>query len=276
MTLAADWSGAVGDVWADEWQRTDRGFGTMTVRLDAAILAAAPEQGSAIDVGCGAGATSIALAQARPGLHVTGVDLSPALVEIARARADGLANLSFHVADMATTGDFDGTADLLVSRHGVMFFDDPIAGLTALRRAAAPDGALVFSCFDSVTRNRFAADPMRAVTGQEPQPAAGYAPGPFAFAEPDFVAATLSAAGWGRLHREVVAFDYRVGAGDDPIDDAVNFFTRIGPSAPLLRAASPDERAAMISRLTDTVRRHLHDGVVDFPASAWLWSARAA
>jgi SAM-dependent methyltransferase len=276
MTLAEDWTGKVGDVWAEEWQRTDRGFGAMTAHLNAAILAAAPEQGKAIDVGCGAGATSIALAKARPALQVTGVDLSAALVDIARTRATGLANLSFHVADMSVTRDFDDTADLLVSRHGVMFFDDPVAGMRALRRAAAPGGALVFSCFDSITRNHFALDPIMAVTGQMPQSATRYAPGPFAFADPDFVAATLGAAGWGSLHREAVAFDYRVGAGDDPVGDAVNFFTRIGPSAPLLRAAAPDEREAMIARLTDTVTQHLHDGAVDFPASAWLWSARAA
>jgi SAM-dependent methyltransferase len=276
MTLGADWSGAVGNVWAEEWQRTDRGFGAMTAHLDAAILAAAPAQGRAIDVGCGAGATSIALAKARPGLQVTGIDLSSAEVEVARTRAAGLANLSFRVADMAATSAFDGMADLLVSRHGVMFFEDPVAGMTALRRAAAPGGALVFSCFDSITRNRFAVEPIIAVTGQEPQPAARYAPGPFAFADPDFVTATLSAAGWGSLHLEAVAFDYRVGAGDDPVGDAVNFFTRIGPSAPLLRAAPPEERGAMLGRLTDTVARRLHDGVVDFPAAAWLWSARAA
>lgn len=276
MTFARDWAGAVGEIWADEWRRTDRGFSAMTPYLDAAILAAAPERGNAIDIGCGAGGTSIALARARPGLTVTGIDLSPALVETARSRGAGCGNLSFRVADATAASDLDGTADLLVSRHGVMFFDDPVAGMTALRRLAVPGGALVFSCFDSVTRNRFAADPIAAVTGREPQPATGYAPGPFGFADPDFVTATLTAAGWGELHREAVAFGYRVGAGDDPVGDAVNFFSRIGPSAPLLREASPDDRPAMIARLTETVRQHLHDGAVDFPAAVWLWSARAA
>ncbi len=276
MTFANDWAGAVGDVWAGEWQRTDRGFAAMTPHLDAAILAAAPQQGRAIDIGCGAGGTSIALAKARPGLTVTGIDLSSALVDTARSRAGGCDNLSFRIADATAAPDLDGTADLLVSRHGVMFFDDPVAGMAALRRLAVPGGALVFSCFDSVTRNRFAADPIAAATGREPQPATDYAPGPFGFADPDFVAATLVAAGWGGLRHDAVAFGYRVGAGDDPVGDAVNFFTRIGPSAPLLRAASPDERAAMIARLTETVRQHLHDDVVDFPAAAWLWSARAA
>jgi SAM-dependent methyltransferase len=276
MTSANDWAGAVGDTWADEWQRTDRGFAAMTPYLDAAILAAAPEQGRAIYIGCGAGGTSIALARARPGLKVTGIDLSSTLVDTARSRAAGCDNLSFRVADATANPDLEGTADLLVSRHGVMFFDDPAAGMAALRRLAVPDGALVFSCFDSITRNRFAADPMAAAAGREPQPATEYGPGPFGFADPDFVTATLTAAGWGELRHEAVAFGYRVGAGDDPIADAVNFFTRIGPSAPLLRAATPEERPAMLARLTDVVARHLHDGVVDFPASAWLWSARAA
>lgn len=275
MTGASDWSGKVGDVWAAEWQRTDRGFAAMTPHLDAAILAAAPLQGNAVDIGCGAGGTSLALARARPDLTVTGVDLSPSLIDIARTRGADVPNLSFRVADIAVGNALDDTADLLVSRHGVMFFDDPIAGLSAVRRVARPGAALVFSCFDSVTRNRFAADPLATVTGQEPTPATRYAPGPFAFADPDFVAETLAAAGWVDPHHRSVAFAYRVGAGPDPVGDAVDFFTRIGPAAPLLRAAAPDERAAMIARLTELVTRRLDGGVVDFPAAAWLWSARA-
>lgn len=274
MTFARDWAGAVGEIWADEWQRTDRGFSAMTPHLDAAILAVAPERGKAIDIGCGAGGTSLALARARPGLTVTGIDLSPALIDTARSRAAGYDNLSFRVADATAAPDL--TADLLVSRHGVMFFDDPVAGMSALRLLAVPGAALVFSCFDSVTLNRFAADPIAAATGHEPQPATAYAPGPFGFADPDFVTATLTAAGWGELHREAFAFGYRVGAGDDPVGDAVSFFSRIGPSAPLLRNASPEERPAMIARLTEVVRQHFHDGAVDFPAAVWLWSARAA
>ncbi|MEG3144044.1 class I SAM-dependent methyltransferase [Sphingomonas sp. RT2P30] len=276
MTGAHDWSGAVGDVWAAEWQRTDRGFAAMTPFLDAAILAVAPLQGNAIDIGCGAGGTSLALARARPELTVTGVDLSPSLIDIARTRGADLPNLSFRVADITLGNALDDSADLLVSRHGVMFFDDPVAGLAAVRRVARPGAALVFSCFDSVTRNRFAADPLATATGQEPVSATGYAPGPFAFADPDFVAETLAAAGWTDLHHQSVAFAYRVGGAPDPVGDAVNFFTRIGPAAPLLRAAAPDARTAMIARLTELVTRHLHDGVVDFPAAAWLWSARAA
>ncbi len=275
MTGAHDWSGAVGDVWAAEWQRTDRGFAAMTPHLDAAILAAAPIRGNAIDIGCGAGGTSLALARARPELTVIGVDLSASLIDIARTRGADVPNLSFRVADITAGDALDDSADLLVSRHGVMFFDDPVAGLAAVRRVARPGAALVFSCFDSVTRNRFAADPLATATGQEPVPATAYAPGPFAFADPDFVAETLAAAGWADLHHQSVAFSYRVGAGPDPIGDAVDFFKRIGPAAPLLRAAAPDARAAMIDRLTGLVTRHLHDGVVDFPAAAWLWSARA-
>ena len=275
MTGTLDWRGPVGDVWAAEWQRTDRGFAAMSQHLDAAIAAAAPEHGCAIDVGCGAGATSIALAQARRELHVTGIDLSAALVEIARGRAANCTNVSFRVADMLATHDLDGTADVIFSRHGVMFFDDPVAGMAALRRAARPGAALVFSCFDRITRNRFAADPIAAVTGQEPSPAAHYAPGPFGFADPVFVAQTLAAAGWGRLRHEAVPFNYRVGAGDDPVGDAVDFFKRIGPAAPILRAAGADERPAMLGRLTDLVSRRLEAGVVDFAAVAWLWSAQA-
>ena len=84
MTTNAEWAGRVGDVWAREWSRTDRSFANLTPHLNNAVLAAAPERGCAIDLGCGAGETSIALATARPDLDVTGVDVSEDLIEVAR------------------------------------------------------------------------------------------------------------------------------------------------------------------------------------------------
>ena len=81
MTTVLDWQSRVGDVWAAEWRRTDRGLADLSRYLDAAILAAAPAGSfAALDVGCGAGATSAALASHRPDSTITGIDLSDALV----------------------------------------------------------------------------------------------------------------------------------------------------------------------------------------------------
>jgi SAM-dependent methyltransferase len=274
MTEAHDWIGRVGGVWASEWRRTDRSFGALAQRLDAAILAIAPETGRALDIGCGAGATSLALAAARPRLAVTGVDLSPAQLTVARERAAACANLDFAEGDVLAVAAKRAPIDLFVSRHGVMFFADPVSAFAALHAAAAPGARLVFSCFRDPSENRWANDFVVAVTGSPPAPRAG-APGPFAFADRNRVAAILGRAGWTGAAAEPVDYAWRAGAGDDPIADALSFFTRIGPAAPLLRELPLAPREAALARIAAVCEQHRADDAVDFPAAAWLWTARA-
>jgi SAM-dependent methyltransferase len=274
MTDASDWTGRVGETWASEWRRTDRSFGALADRLNAAILGLAPETGTALDIGCGAGATSLALAAARPRLAVTGVDLSPALLAVARDRAAGRANLAFVGGDVLRAAAKLAPIDLMVSRHGVMFFADPVAGFAALHAAAAPGAPLVFTCFRAPALNAWAVDVAAAVCGAPPAPRPDD-PGPFAFADRERVARILSHAGWSDVSAEPVDFAWCAGVGDDPVADAVSFFTRIGPAAPLLRDLPPDRREAASGRIARLCAARLAGGAVEFPAAAWLWTARA-
>lgn len=274
MTEAYDWIGRVGGTWASEWRRTDRSFGDLTVRLNAAILAAAPETGRALDIGCGAGATSLALAAARPQLAVTGADLSRDMLAVARERAAGCANLDFIEGDVLRTAAKRAPIDLMVSRHGVMFFADPVPAFAALHAAAAAGGRLVFSCFRDRLENPWANDLAVAVTGSPPAPRDD-APGPFAFADHDRVAAILADAGWADATAEPADYAWHAGAGDDSVADAVAFFTRIGPAAPLLRELPQPEREAALARIAAVCEQHRTGDAVDFPAAAWLWTVRA-
>lgn len=273
MTTATDWTGRVGRTWAAEWQRTDRSFADLSPRLDAAIRAAAPAGAfRAIDVGCGAGSTSLALAQARPDARVTGLDLSAELIAVAQTRATGRATMSFQAGDAVASAQGLPPADLLVSRHGVMFFADPVAAFTGLRVAASPDAALVFSCFRDRADNPWAMDLIEQVTGARPQPITGYAPGPFGFADQATTAAILESAGWTTASVARVDFAYVAGAGLDPIADAADFFHHIGPLASALKTA---DDPALDDRLKSALMRYDRDGVVTFPASAWIWHATA-
>ncbi|MHA6723036.1 class I SAM-dependent methyltransferase [Sphingomonas sp. RS2018] len=271
MTGTHDWAGAVGDVWAQEWRRTDRSLADLSRHLDAAILSAAPAGAlSALDIGCGAGATSLALASDRPDARIVGVDLSAGLIDAARSRA-GQGGPSFETGDATMLAGKRGPFDLLYSRHGVMFFDDPVAAFRSLRASAQPGARLVFSCFRDWQHNAFARDLATALGGGAPQ--AG--PGPFAFADRDHVAGILAAAGWSDGDATAVDFAYRAGAGADPVDDAVSFLTRIGPAASNLRTAPAADRAALIDTLRSVVARYHLGDTVDFPAAAWIWSAKA-
>lgn len=276
MTDADQWRGRVGGVWAEEWRRTDRSFACLAPLLDAAILAVAPASGTALDVGCGAGSTGLALAAARPGLRVTGIDLSPELVAVAAGRRAGTPNFDVEVADVSAPPAWLAVRrfDLAVSRHGVMFFADPAAGLCAIRRLLAPGAPLVFSCFQSAAHNPWATELGAAVAG-EPPPPAGDAPGPFAFADADRVAALLGAAGWAQAEVRAAEWRYVAGEGADPVADALGFVTRIGPAARALAASSADGREAALSRLRVALARRRTGDTIDFPAAAWIWTARA-
>lgn len=274
MTSASDWQARVGDVWAAEWRRTDRSFAGLSRQLNAAILTAVPSgPATVMDIGCGAGGTSLALAAARPDLRITGVDLSPALIEVARARAAGPES-RFRVADALVAAE-ELNPDLLVSRHGVMFFADPVAAFTRLRAAAAPGAPLVFTCFRARALNPWAGELVAALTGHAPADPAGYAPGPFGFADRVFVTDLLATAGWTRITAEPIDFAYVAGAGPDPIADGVSYLSRIGPAASAIAAVPQPDRAGLRTRLAELLAPYRTDSHVQVPAAAWLWRAQA-
>ncbi|UIJ43899.1 methyltransferase domain-containing protein [Sphingomonas cannabina] len=273
MTGAIEWTGTVGRTWAEEWRRTDRSFAAFTPHFDAAILAAAPpDRFRAADIGCGAGSTSLALAAARPDAEVLGIDLSAELVAVATARAQDRANLAFVAGDALDVTERHASFDLIVSRHGVMFFADPVAAFARLHAAAAPDARLIFSCFRDRSLNPWAEEIPAAVLGHAPPPTEA-GPGPFAFTDADRVETILREAGWRDPIATPVDYAYLAGEGEDPVTDAVAFFRRIGPAARLIRDAPPEVQPALLDRLAAAVSRYRHGNVVDFPAAAWIWSA---
>lgn len=274
MTDASDWRGRVGETWADQWERTDRSFGALSVRLNDAILQVAPQIGTALDIGCGAGATSLALAGARPRLQLTGVDLSAAQVAVARKRAAAFPNLAIVEGDVLEIVGTHAPIDLMFSRHGVMFFADPVAAFAALHNAAATGAPLVFSTFRARQANAWISQVAAAVTGAVSN-AAVDAPGPFAFANYERVNAILSGAGWRDIAAEKVDYFSCTGVGDDPVADSLAFFQHIGPVAPVLRAMVPSEREVALARIAGLCMTHRRESVVEFPATAWIWSARA-
>jgi SAM-dependent methyltransferase len=271
MTGAAEWQGRVGRAWSDEWRRTDRSFAGLTPHLLRAIAACPGAQ--VLDLGCGAGEISLAVARARDGARVTGIDISADLIAAASQRAAelGVGRVRFRHADAADFADGAAPFDLLVSRHGVMFFADPPATFTHLAAIAAPGASLVFSCFRARELNPWANlfDPLLpASAAAEASP---FPPGPFAFADPDHVRTCLT--GWREPTFTPVDFRYVAGSGDDPVDDALAFFQRIGPAAPRLAALSGADRDDLLRRMAALLADHCHDGVVAFPAAAWIVTA---
>lgn len=270
MTSGSDWQGKVGQNWADMHAWTDRSFTGLTQHLLERI---ALRPGHAVlDIGCGAGELSLALGRGRPDAQVIGLDISADLVAAARMRGGQHANVDFVVGDAATWQREFFTPDLLVSRHGVMFFDDPPAAFAHLRRIAAPGAGLVFSCFRTPRENRWMTDLARLL--DLPAPADPHAPGPFAFADPQWVEEILAEAGWTDIDFEPVDFAYIAGTGPDPVSDAEAFFARIGPAAAMLRELTGTALAEAQQRIRAWLAESRSANLVAFSAAAWVVTAR--
>ncbi len=280
MTNASDWTGKVGETWALEWQRTDRTLGQLNSHLitQAQQMLAGCAQPQVLDIGCGAGTTSISLASACPDAHITGIDISPDLVSLAQQRTVSNPRLVFHLAD-ASTWSAPQKFDLLISRHGVMFFDRPIEAFQHIHGVVRTGGMLLFSCFRSVGENLWAAEVapiIERVLNHPLPPQVPHAPGPFGFADETHVGNILGTAGFGKMHADKVDFEYVAGAGADPVADAVAFFSRIGPFASVLRSLAPQQKPKLLTELSAFAANHLIGDTVRFTAAAWIWSAEAS
>ena len=271
------WNSRVGDTWVRMQDSLDRAFTPVTAAL---LTVAAPQPGEfVLDVGCGSGETTLALADAvGDDGGALGIDISDQLLAKARTRADDLLGVAeFRRADAATFDD-DGDFDLIVSRFGVMFFDDPVAAFANLYRLASPAGRLVFACWQPPADNLWATLPMQALAALLPEPPPGdaIAPGPFAFADPERVHAILATAGWHDIRFDDLPFAMVIGDGDDPVAAAVHFNLRIGPAARAIHEAGPQAGAAARALLAAALVPYVDGDTVALPGAVWLVSARAS
>jgi SAM-dependent methyltransferase len=192
------------DDWTRVWPKRERLTDTVTSAL---LEAAAPAAGErALDIGCGGGRTTVAVAHAvAPDGHVVGADVSEQLLRLAetRARGEHAFNVSFHRLDVQTDPIPEGPFDLALSQFGVMFFDEPVVAFSNVRGRLRPGGRFVFACWRETDRNPwFPGHAAAPFMPPPPEPAPGKSrTGPFTLADFDRTKGILEAAGFERVER---------------------------------------------------------------------------
>jgi SAM-dependent methyltransferase len=230
-----------------------------------------------LDIGCGTGASCLAAAdQVGPSGHVIGVDIAAQLLDRATVRAAeaGLPNITHVLADAQTHAFAPASVDVMISRVGVMFFDDPIAAFANMARALKPGGRLVFAAWAPAAQVPWFSIPVGAVIARmgKPAPSDPNAPGPMAFQDPDRVTKIMGAAGLANVRCLSETVDL---TPDGSLADVVAFATRVGPAARILAEFSAiDADAAAIEA---EVGKHLAvydtDNGLRIPAGIHLYCA---
>ncbi len=267
---AAHWNGPGGQNWLKAQARLDHLMAGIT--HEALALANAQPGEKAIDVGCGPGTTTAALAASVGSEgHVLGVDISRVLIDAAATRR--LSNATFLVADAGAHPFEAASVDLIFSRFGVMFFGDPVAAFANLRRALVPAGRLAFVCWRSAKENPWSLAPVKAAAPfLPPLPRPGpEEPGQFAFGDRGRVERILSGAGFAGLAIEPL--DVEIWMGRDPADVVANA-GRFGPLARPLAEADPAAAAQAKAAIVEAMAPHATKDGVSLPGACWLVSAR--
>ncbi|MFP6814879.1 MAG: class I SAM-dependent methyltransferase [Pseudomonadales bacterium] len=261
------WNGSM----ATNWVAADERMDELLAPLSQLVLQRAGVQRgeSILDIGCGCGATSMAMAEA--GAQVLGIDVSAPMLARAVERGRGNDGVKFVEADAASHA-FEPKFDLLFSRFGVMFFADPVAAFTNLHSALSPGGRLCFICWQAMTENPWLAAPMGAAQPFLPDtdPPAPSAPGPFSMADAELLSNVLNTAGFSDVAVEAHAVEMRVGSN---LEEAMEFYTRLGPLAGVLGDIEPDNRAAALAAVSKILAASETAAGIALPGGCWIATA---
>lgn len=269
------WNGPAGHAWVDAQDVLDQALKPMEDLLVQAVFASGSlPKSRVLDVGCGTGSTTLAVAR-RLGLNgrCVGIDISEPMIIAARSRTEREgAGTSFIHADAQTYPFEPSGFDAIISRFGVMFFDDSVQAFANLRRAASREAALRFIAWRSPAENAFMTTAERAAAPLLPNLPArrANAPGQFAFADRDRIYTILAQTGWTEI--DVRAIDPSC---TFPEKDLVRYLTRLGPVGRVLDQVDERIRTQVIEKARAALDPYVHGAEVHFTAACWMVYARA-
>ena len=266
------WNGAASAGWVAGQENLDRSLAAVTkVLMETAQLTSGER---VLDIGCGTGETSLLAAEKVGNAgSVLGVDISDPMLAHAKTRAADkkLENVTFQLGD-AQSDDFPREFDLVLSRFGVMFFEDSVAAFSNVRRHMGSSGRICFACWRSPKLNDWVSLPVSIARRHvsDAPPGDPLAPGPFAFADDARIQSILEGSGW--KHVECSAADFEMPWGNSRENAADGLLER-GP----IRALIADQPQEIIDKIRAEIVDALQagDGPISLKGAVWIVTAQA-
>ena len=266
----------IGEFWVREAHRWD---GTSGLFGEAMLDAAGLGRGQKVlDVGCGAGSTTIDAGRlVAPVGAAIGVDISAPALALARQKVAklGLDNVDFIEADAQVHPFEAGAFDAVISRFGTMFFGDPVAAFANLHRGLQPDGRLAIVAWQGPLQSEWTAvagSVAVAHFGRPPNLGAPDGPGPFAFADGDRFRSVVTAGGFRDVRLEAITRPMLMGSD---VEDVVSMIASMPPSKDLFSGQSEEKVAGAIEGLRKGFTPYARPEGVIMSGTAWLLTARS-
>ncbi|UMP04843.1 class I SAM-dependent methyltransferase [Amycolatopsis sp. EV170708-02-1] len=258
------WDGDDGSLWAKRAQRFNDGVAAYRdVFFAAADIQPADR---VLDVGCGAGQTTRDAARLAAEGSALGVDLSSEMLGVARrlAEEERVPNVSFEQADAQVHSFAEARFDVVISRHGSMFFGTPLAAFANLAGATRPGGRLVLLTWQPFRLNEWITTFRTIFAAGRVVPSAD-----LALSDPREIEELLSSAGYADI--ECTAVNKPMYFGED-VDDAAEFI--VEQHGGRLGDLDGTTRDGAIQALRADLAEHQTDRGVFYGSAAWLVEAR--
>lgn len=198
-----------------------------------------------LDVACGTGVvTRLAAEQVGPTGSVTGLDLAPDMIDVAKAAEEPAgAHIEWHVADASSLPLPDASYDVVLCQLGLMFMEDRTAALAEMRRVLVPGGRIALNTPGEI-QPAFEVMEEAIVAHISPE-LGGFVRAVFSIHDPRTLASLLRDAGFEDVTADVYRTTLRLPAPVDFLWQYVNL-TPMGPFV----AQAPEEAQAAMERQT--------------------------
>ncbi|HEU4841308.1 MAG TPA: methyltransferase domain-containing protein [Ilumatobacteraceae bacterium] len=271
-----DWKGDRATRWVEMADAVEGQLAPVSDELFAAAALAPGER--VLDVGCGTGPTTRRAAElVAPGGVVVGADVSGEMIDAAAARTPDGAGIEWVTADVATWHP-DRPFDAVISRFGVMFFDDPETAFANLARLTTEGGRLCVAVWASRGASALFEVPLRAAVAALAAHGVDAAVppddgGPFSLGDAPAVTAMLERAGWRDVAWTARPVRVPVGGGRDPADAAA-VSMQLGPTRIVTKDLDPELRDAAATAIAAALADHVDgDGHVVLDAAIGIVTA---
>jgi len=245
---------SVAEGWKKWWKVIEEGAQPVSDRM--VELAGIRQGHRVLDVATGIGEPAVTAARkVGPSGKVTAIDLSPAMLAIAkeRARENGLANIEFREAD-AESLKLPLSFDAITCRFGLMFMPDLVGALKTMREALVPGGRIAAAVWSSLDKVPAFVLPMQIVmkeTGTSPPPPG--TPGPFSLADTAVLRQKFEQAGFHDIKTEASMRNFKLPSPEEYVDFIRSTAAPLGAMMAALDAARQQE---IWNKVVDASRKY--------------------